>query len=112
MLVRHLLPMVAGLVLALAVSAPALAQEQPATEPTGDRAVLCERLATKAHALRAAMARIEAVQGRIEQKIASGELLPRQMNRAKMALRLLEARQDALEALLGRVLHLYEQRCA
>jgi hypothetical protein len=112
MLVRHVLPVVAGLVLALAVSAPALAQEQPATEPTRDGALLCERLETKAHALWAEIARIEAVQSRIEQRIASGELRPRQVARAKLALRLLEARQDALEALLDRILHVYEQRCA
>lgn len=109
--VRSIVAAIAGLVLALAVSAPALAQERPVTEATRDGAVLCERLAAKAHALRAEIARIEAVQGRIEQKLASGELRPRQEARAKLALRLLEARQDALEKLLARVVAAYERHC-
>jgi uncharacterized protein (DUF3084 family) len=108
---RYVLPVVAGLVLAFAVSAPALAQERPVAEATRGGAELCERLASKAQALQAEISRIEAVQGRIDQRIASGELRPRQVARAKLALRLLEARQDALEELLARVLHAYEQRC-
>lgn len=118
MLQRFLLALVAGLVLVLAVAATAPATERPGTPATRDAAVardhsaLCERLESQAKALRAEIGRIEAVQARLSQKIASGELTRPQLARAKHALRTLEARQSVLAEYLARVLHVYEQKCA
>lgn len=103
-----LLALVVGV---LAWSGTALAGERPGSERSGDRHALCERLESKATALRAEIGRIEAIQERIQAKLASGELNRRQEARAKHALRLLEARQDALVAQLERVLEAYEEKC-
>lgn len=118
MLDRFLPALVAGLVLALGVAGTALAAERPGAPVARDAAVvqddtaLCERLEAKAKALRAEIGRIEAVQARIRQKIASGELTRRQLIRAKHALRRLEVRQTELKGYLVRVLHVYEEKCS
>lgn len=103
--------LVALVVGVLAWSGTALADERAGSERPGNRHALCERLASKAEALRAEIGQIQAVQERILAKLASGELNRRQEARAKHALRLLEARQQALVAELMRVLHAYEEKC-
>lgn len=112
MLQRYLSVVVASIVLMLALAGSVLASDRPVTGAARVASAACERLEAKAHALRAEIARIEAVQERIEQKLAAGGLRPRQEARAKMALRLLEARQDALEQVLARVLEAYAERCS
>jgi len=61
--------------------------------------------------VRARIGEIQAVQERIEHKIASGELTRLREARAKMALRKLEALQDELEDRLERMLEVYDEKC-
>lgn len=112
MLQRCLATIVTGLALMLTVSGSALADERPGAGVSRDAPALCARLEATAHALRAEIARIEAVQQRIEQKLAGGDLRPRQEARAKRALRLLEGRQGELEQALARVLEAYARHCS
>lgn len=103
--------LVAGLLAALSASGFALAADAPVQERVRDHRAFCERLASTAHALRARIGEIQAIQERIRAKIASGDLRPAQEARAKHALRKLEALQDELQEKLARVLALYEEKC-
>ena len=95
----------------LTLTGAALADErQPQRSPRDHRA-FCERLEETAQELRAKIGHIQAVQERIAQKIASGELTPRQEARAKQALRKLEALQEELEERLERLLEIYGEKC-
>ena len=94
--------------------------ERPATEARGDRdgrgegrdhRVFCQRLESKAHQLRAAIGRLEALDERIERLIASGNLTEEQLARARHALAKIERAQEALEEQLERVLEIYEEKC-
>jgi len=102
---------VTGVLAALSLSGSAVAADRQPGVQVRDRAVACERLQDVAQALRARIGEIQAIQERIRQKIASGELRPAQEARAKLALRKLEALQDELEEKLGRVLALYDDKC-
>jgi outer membrane murein-binding lipoprotein Lpp len=95
----------------LTLPGAALADErQPQRSPRDHRA-FCERLEETAQELRAKIGHIQAVQERIRQKIASGELTPEQEARAKQALRKLEALQEELEERLERLLEIYGEKC-
>jgi outer membrane murein-binding lipoprotein Lpp len=95
----------------LTLTGAALADErQPQRSPRDHRA-FCERLEETAQELRAKIGHIQAVQERIRQKIASGELTPEQEARAKQALRKLEALQEELEERLERLLEIYGDKC-
>jgi outer membrane murein-binding lipoprotein Lpp len=95
----------------LTLTGAALADErQPQRSPRDHRA-FCERLEETAQELRAKIGHIQAVQERIRQKIASGELTPEQEARAKQALRKLEALQEELEERLERLLEIYGEKC-
>ena len=95
----------------LTLTGAALADErQPQRSPRDHRA-FCERLEQTAQELRAKIGHIQAVQERIRQKIASGELTPEQEARAKQALRKLEALQEELEERLERLLEIYGDKC-
>jgi len=61
--------------------------------------------------VRAKIGHIQAVQERIRQKIASGELTRQQEARAKHALRNLEVLQQELEQRLERILEIYGEKC-
>jgi hypothetical protein len=106
-----LVMLAAGLLAALSASGSAVAADRPAQEQARDHRALCVRLAETAQALRARIGEIQAMQERIRAKIASGELRPAQVARAKHALRSLEALQQELEEKLARVLALYEETC-
>ena len=102
---------VAGMLAALSLSGAAVAADREPDTQARDQRVSCDRLQDVAQALRARIGEIQAIQERIRQKIASGELRPAQEARAKHALRNLEALQQELEAKLARVLALYEEKC-
>jgi hypothetical protein len=106
--VTALLAVVLG---SLTVSGAALADDRQGPRAPGDHRVFCERVEQVAHALRAKIGEIQAVQERIRAKIASGELRPAQEARAKHALRRLEALQDELEDRLERILEVHEEKC-
>jgi dsDNA-specific endonuclease/ATPase MutS2 len=97
---------------ALTLSGTALAVDREPQRSPQDQRVFCERLQEAAQDLRARIGEIQKVQERIRQKIASGELTPRQEARAKHALRKLEALQEELEERLERMLEVYAERCA
>jgi hypothetical protein len=100
---------VTGVLAALSLSGSAVAADRKPGEQI--RAAACERLQDVTQALRARIGEIQAIQERIRQKIASGELRPAQEARAKRALRKLEALQDELVEKLARVLALYDEKC-
>ena len=95
----------------LTVTGVALADDRQPQRSPGDHRAFCERLEQAAQDVRAKIGQIQAVQGRIRQKIASGELTRRQEARAKHALRNLEALQDELEDRLERMLEIYDENC-
>jgi outer membrane murein-binding lipoprotein Lpp len=95
----------------LTVTGVALADDRQPQRNPGDHRAFCERLAQAAEDVRAKIGQIQAVQERIRQKIASGELTRRQEARAKHALRKLEALQDELEDRLERMLEIYDENC-
>jgi hypothetical protein len=109
---RRMVEAVVAVVLgALTLSGTALAADREPQRSPQDHRAFCERLEQAAQDLRARIGHIQALQERIRQKIASGELTPRQEARAKHALRYLEALQDELEDRLERMLEVYEEAC-
>ena len=95
----------------LTVTGAALADDRQPQRSPGDHRAFCERLEQAPQDVRAKIGQIQAVQERIRQKIASGELTRRQEARAKHALRNLEALQDELEDRLERMLEIYDENC-
>ena len=112
MVKRRVVTAIVAVVLgSLTLTGAALADErQPQRSPRDHRA-FCERLEQTAQELRAKIGHIQAVQERIAQKIASGELSPEHEARAKRALRKLEALQEELEERLERLLEIYGEKC-
>lgn len=96
---------------ALVSSGAALAADREPQRNPADRRAFCERLHEAAQGVRARIGQIEALQERIEQKIASGELRPPQEARAKHALRKLEELQEELGERLERMLEVYAESC-
>ena len=95
----------------LAAAGSALADDGQTQRAPRDHQVFCERLQDAAQNVRARIGEIQAVQERIEAKIASGELTRPREARAKQALRKLEALQDELEEKLERMLEAYSEKC-
>lgn len=109
---RKVTAIAAAVLGSLTVTGVALADDrQPQQRDLGDKRAFCERLEQAAQDVRAKIGQIQAVQERIRQKIASGELTRRQEARAKHALRNLEALQDELEDRLERMLEIYDENC-
>ena len=95
----------------LTVTGAALADDRQTQRTPVDQRAFCERLEQSAQEVRAKIGHIQAVQERIRQKIASGELTRREEARAKHALRNLEALQQELEQRLERMLEVYSEKC-
>lgn len=109
---RRMVTAIAAVVLgSLTLAGAALAEDRQPQRDPGDHRAFCERLAEAAQEVRAKIGAIEALQERIEQKIASGELTRQQEARAKHALRYLEALQEELEDRLERMLEIYDEKC-
>ena len=108
---RKVTALVAVVLASLTVTAAAPADDGQTQRAPRDHRVFCERLAQAAQDVRAKIGEIQAVQERIKQKIASGELTRQQEARAKHALRKLEALQDELEDRLERMLEVYDENC-
>jgi len=95
----------------LTVTGAALADDRQTQRTPRDHRAFCERLEQAAQDLRAKIGHIQAVQERIRQKIASGELTREQEARAKHALRKLEGLQQQLQERLERMLEVYGEKC-
>ena len=108
---RKVTAIVAVVLGSLTVTGAALADDRQTQRTPRDHRAFCERLEQAAQDVRAKIGHIQAVQERIRQKIASGELTPEQEARAKHALRKLEALQEELEERLERMLEVYEEQC-
>lgn len=108
---RKVTAIAAAVLGSLTVTGVALADDRQPQRDLGDKRAFCERLEQAAQDVRAKIGQIQAVQERIRQKIASGELTRRQEARAKHALRNLEALQDELEDRLERMLEIYDENC-
>jgi outer membrane murein-binding lipoprotein Lpp len=108
---RKVAAIVAVVLGSLTVTGTALADGRETQRTPRDHQAFCERLAQTAQNLRAKIGEIQAVQERIRQKIASGELTRQQEARAKHALRKLEALQQELAERLERMLEVYGEQC-
>ncbi len=108
---RKVAAIVAVVLGSLTVTGAALADDRQTQRTPRDQRAFCERLEQAAQDLRAKIGEIQAVQERIRQKIASGELTRQQEARAKHALRQLEALQQELQERLERMLEVYGENC-
>ncbi len=109
---RRLLTALVAVVLgALTAAGAAVAEDRQPQRDVRDHRAFCERLESKIQHIRAEIARLEAMQNMIERKIESGELTPEQLERAKHALRQIEAAQADLAQRLEKLMEIYGERC-
>ena len=108
---RILVLLVAALIGALSSTGAALAE---GTQPvqTRDQAARCERLATRIQHVRAEIARLTALENRIQAAIDSGRLTGERLGQAHHLLAKIKNQKKDLEKRLEELLEIYAQRCS
>jgi septal ring factor EnvC (AmiA/AmiB activator) len=112
---RGVVAVAAASLLALTGTAAALAADErpaPTRDPGARQGPKCDRVEHVIANLERAKTHLEEKIARVEEKIASGDLSPEELARARAFLQKLQNRLEKLEAMIERMKTKFEQKCS